>query len=40
MAIAPMNLSLPPAVVLMTKDGEDVALAEAKLFWNRSLVHV
>lgn len=39
-AIAPLDFGLPPAVILMAKDGEKITLAKAKLLWDRGLVHV
>jgi len=39
-AILAAYLSLPPAVVLVTRDGEDVAFGESKFLGDGSLVHV
>jgi hypothetical protein len=35
-----VDLGLPPTVILVSEDGEDVALCEAELFRNRCLVQV
>lgn len=40
MAVAPVNLSLPPSIVLVTEDGEDISLAEAEFFRNCGLIHI
>lgn len=40
LAVASVHLGLPPPVVLVAEDREDVALVESELFGDGCLVHV
>ena len=39
-SVSSVNLGLPPSIVLMTEDSENVTLCKAELFWNCSLVYI
>lgn len=39
-AVATVHFSFPPAIVLVTENGEVITLGEAKFFRNRGLVYV